>query len=1729
MDKTISQNYGEIWCEAMSELIAAQLEGLAYDITKQYTIVDDSDRENYRYIVSDGSVRFEAYADVNNYTTGTAVYVTIPEGDYNAQKKIIGRQVGANTEPFVYTAPLETMIQIENHVVSNQAHGILANNPDRLVEPVKEDYSLVDCQGFTRLGIKADFKAWLAPMKAVEGDYGIQIILTGEDLDKQEPQTYKLSLTSKDMFNIPYNLETFFTQQKIFDISHISRITNVSIYLFQNNNFYDVENERIPYTYEVGGKEALLLDNIFVKNIELILGYDQNDFDTDSLVLYTKSTLTYTNKATDKDKNKKDLRLRWIHKDPEINKFVLVNNNHINDEKIRVKWYQYTLGTSAADEYCGAHWSIIGEDCFQLDFDPNVLLAEEKIKVIGFVKTEITNKDGSTSIIWEPYYSSILTFKNNSEVINQTTVEATKALSIVYKDNSAGNYFLYNQNNKLDDNSNGSSRTRLLEVYYLGSPLKTTYESDPEQTITVTWHIPKTNSMIIVPNEYLTHASLEEANGVEYYQFEYDASVEGLQFNNFMQEYAIKDALFAEYSNNVIECHVNIDGREYVASAEPRFGKAGTTGTDMTLILNMDNSQKAIVNEVDKTLEVTVYLQDANGELVEPSIYTNKLSFGWYHNENKWFNITQNGNKATITMKAKVSNDNLKQNFHILQAKIAGWANGYDLISFLSIPVTASDTYGSIAGAKEVIYDHQGNPSYTKVPYKLYDKSYNLIGDTSWGIGYPADYIVEHGASPRLKDTAAGKSLQASTFYVKGENDQICVYGYQNNNVLWSQPILIIQNQYDFSMLNSWDGELTIDENNGTILSTMVGAGSKDDQNRFSGVLMGDVQDGTDLSGTDPATGVYGFDKGVISFALKEDGTATFGAAGRGQIKIDGTNGRIKSANFDTDPRGLSLDLDDGLLIIKDAGIERVKMSPGNLQNPDNPEGPRNPYLKISSTKKNTLIHVNDSEYYLQSDGYKEERGTKLNLADGTFDIRNEFGRVTLQSKANSPYMQVKDDTSKNLIYMGNKDYYLQSSNYVRGSADDKYASAAGSKLDLYNGTFTIEHSSGQVYINGNGKNNQPFFRIQGADSQSNRKNLIFIGINNYFLQSINFNSDTSNNYKNAAGSKLNLQNGIFEIYNPAGKVKIAGNGNPYFQVTNSSDNDLIFMGTNNYYLQSKEFTATGYGTKLDLDKGSFTIASSGGSLTLAGKDPFFLVWGKDANNKDVDLIRLGTKQYYLQSVDLKTDSNDNISGTGAKLDLKSGTLLINSANGTVVLSGRDPYFAVQNADKQHLIYMGKDNYYLQSAGYMKENAIDEGIRMDLKNGSLNLISSNGTVSLSKDDTSTNPFFKVTMNHGDGTQRNLIAMGESGYYLQSAEYTTLYIKEINGNWIYQEKNENNETIRVVAIPKDFLDNGKTYTSVKLVDGDTITANTYTFPTTYPVYGYTGNGVLSETKANLTNPRKSYFARLVPVLGVDPSQAGKGLYIDLNKGLINGYDLYLRGMNRDNLNQAVIIDSGSKTTPLTVGDHFKVNWDGTLTCDSINYLGTKPSNGQYIININDHFKVTPGGGVSGSSCSFGDGWMGGMANMVKVHGTDNNGRIAVIGQNNAIYQTNQSVTSLVTGINNCATKASLSTQISQHTHKVTVSKTTAASCTENGGVNFKRINVALADGGSAWIWVPNTSPSQEPVFKHSHTITLTTADAELTTKGGVYIGGGGSGSGADTGNLLRPDFSYDYFG
>jgi len=118
------------------------------------------------------------------------------------------------------------------------------------------------------------------------------------------------------------------------------------------------------------------------------------------------------------------------------------------------------------------------------------------------------------------------------------------------------------------------------------------------------------------------------------------------------------------------------------------------------------------------------------------------------------------------------------------------------------------------------------------------------------------------------------------------------------------QAIAMTRNEYSSSLVNSWDGSLLVDKENNAFLSKMVSAGSKDSDNRFTGVMMGDWADNGDTSIDD--VGIYGFERGAQVFGLKTDGTGFIGKAGKGQIQFDGNYSLIsnydKSCYINLDP-----------------------------------------------------------------------------------------------------------------------------------------------------------------------------------------------------------------------------------------------------------------------------------------------------------------------------------------------------------------------------------------------------------------------------------------------------------------------------------------------------------------------------------------------------------------------------------------------------------------------------------------------------------------------------------------------------------------------------------------------------------------------------------------------------------------------------------------------------------
>ena len=110
------------------------------------------------------------------------------------------------------------------------------------------------------------------------------------------------------------------------------------------------------------------------------------------------------------------------------------------------------------------------------------------------------------------------------------------------------------------------------------------------------------------------------------------------------------------------------------------------------------------------------------------------------------------------------------------------------------------------------------------------------------------------------------------------------------------QAVPFTRNLYSSTLLNSWDGKLTVDENENAILTQMISAGTKSNiDNTFTGVVMGNWSGVSDTSLDIP--GLYGLEDGGQVFGFKTDGSGFIGKAGRGRIVFDGKQSLISNVD----------------------------------------------------------------------------------------------------------------------------------------------------------------------------------------------------------------------------------------------------------------------------------------------------------------------------------------------------------------------------------------------------------------------------------------------------------------------------------------------------------------------------------------------------------------------------------------------------------------------------------------------------------------------------------------------------------------------------------------------------------------------------------------------------------------------------------------------------------------
>lgn len=854
------------------------------------------------------------------------------------------------------------------------------------------------------------------------------------------------------------------------------------------------------------------------------------------------------------------------------------------------------------------------------------------------------------------YKSNILTFTNANPPVDEKIADQADACRIEHGENSQPSYQVYGLNNLLVNAADGYRKRELLLRYegltagdealygaqifwyvpknstmlkYELEDFDSSWSNDEKAMPGVTSPYSKTGYVCFYKTIGGTESTDEDG------KVHYEIANRDRYFT-----YRIKDYYSQSFTNNTIYCRV-VKPNYYDCNAEISliFSSFGTSGTDYTLVIS-PNTAKAAADGVLKdgaNLPLGLALYDYDNNRIKildsapavdnPDPYLASLEWigptGYhaapvYNSDIKGYgveriNITLKENQGPLQ---KYYNGILKA---IVPYPIDGLGEIINLVSIYTVPYTAGNYY--IEGPGIVVYNSDGvNPTYYKNPYKIFrrkeetDVDGNVIHKADsevTGVTWKIMYYKENGDIMTAADWGQSQYAVLQSYMPK-LNERNCLipcHIFLENNggtmvypvvtcededavVIWAQPIYCMKNRYASAMINKWDGSLVIDEENGTIMSTMVGAGRKNSENQFEGVLLGDVNTASEDNAT--GVGLYGFHKGAQSFNFNVDGTAFIGKSGRGRIKFDGTTGTITSASYEQakDSSGMKIDLDDGVIDMKGAKIDAttgkyVADTASHIH-----IDVKSPYFKIDSVKGNTLMFIGGEQegYYLQSDDFEptifnfnetasnsQGKGMKIDLKNGHMDAF-EFTLASKNIYLNSGddatrYFVIKDNDNNMIFHAGKDSYYLKSADYTAGEAGTMINLSEG-KIDSYD--FSLVSS--KVILS----TSNPYFKVVGT--RDDGEPLMLVSDTDFYIQD------------NDGNMSINLDNGSIIASN---FTLTAGNNNQVLTV--SSDPSLrplqVSGGKDTFYV---DWAGNVHCTNLQATGGSFTgkIIATSGSFT---------------------------------------------------------------------------------------------------------------------------------------------------------------------------------------------------------------------------------------------------------------------------------------------------------------------------------------------------------------------------------------------------------------------------------------------------------------------------------------------------------------------------------------------------
>ena len=617
-----------------------------------------------------------------------------------------------------------------------------------------------------------------------------------------------------------------------------------------------------------------------------------------------------------------------------------------NQLKVVILYNDVTLSnTISIKNYAAKHQISIDSDTTQFYFDNgstkltcNVTNAEGLALTYHWVKYE---PDGSSTVI-DTNINSIQV--NANDIVESAKYECTvyyedelygtAAITLYNSLTMEGSYhieiengtqvFKYNEDGVSPASSSLAQPQKLKDlkiILYdnLGNQIGDSIVSQ----CPIEWKVPTTNSMLNVAN-INSDITIEKNENYDLYK------------NNVSLKMGIASIYNYNNTNNNIEARLVYNGIRLTASTNFIFIKEGEIGSNGTNIVcriipdTIDNNYSFPVciyfkdqhiypnfNSISGNIPKFKALLFENGEeitydKVEWSFLTNnygRTSAGIKIEDPTFYSVDSTGKVS-----CRLTSDEEPAN--ILQAKVTYKDNIY-YATLPLVTIELKSNYDAVLsnGFYYAEYNNSGNnakyDSSTPFKFTILDnnKDISLVDDMTYTYGVVGSYYNNGNWITQRHLTLSAAKLDKNKKLVKPSltyqdetlNNAIwCIVKKNNVDIIhFHIPVHFYLNRHGFANLNDWNGNgIELNSDGGYILTPQVGAGKKDANNRFTGLLMGEVKES---GATKSEVGLFGFINGLRSIFLDaETGTAEFGITGGGQIRIDPSTGEavIESGDF---------------------------------------------------------------------------------------------------------------------------------------------------------------------------------------------------------------------------------------------------------------------------------------------------------------------------------------------------------------------------------------------------------------------------------------------------------------------------------------------------------------------------------------------------------------------------------------------------------------------------------------------------------------------------------------------------------------------------------------------------------------------------------------------------------------------------------------------------------------